>query len=244
MAAREILLIGSTGGAGALAQIAAGGDAGEAAASGLAPAGVVAVTRLASEVWQRRQERAGRALQAAADTLDVGLDILEERAQSHDARLELLARVLEAAARTPLDQKVRALGRVLAHGLPNDPPGGEHEPDPLTEAFALAGALDDMEEPHITVLGYIAEHPNSNVDTGPEGIKPLPGWGVDALRDAMPALETTVGAIVSTLAGHGLLRDVTYGGYGGPRQRWEVAELGRRCLWMLDWDPARSDDET
>jgi hypothetical protein len=232
--AGELLLARTAGSAAVIAQIAAGGDAGEAAAAGLAPAGVLAVARLATAAWQRRQERAGRALEVAADTLDVGLDILEQRAQSHDARLELLARVLEAAARTPLDQKVGALGRVLAHGLPNDPPGDEL--DLVTEAFALAGGLNDMEAPHIAVLEHIAAHPKSDVDMGKEGIEPQPGWGVDALREALPAVKSTVSAVVPILAGHGLLRDVTYGGYGGPRQRWEVTGLGRLCLWMLDPD--------
>ncbi len=62
---------------------------------------------------------------------------------SNDQRLELTMHVLEAAARTTRDDKLRALGRVLANGLMNDK---------VDEAGFLTAALTAMEAPHIQVL--------------------------------------------------------------------------------------------
>lgn len=97
----------------------------------------------------RRLSRGSRALEIAADELDVGLDLLCERATADDVRLELLARVLEAAGRTPLKEKIPALGLVLADGLRE---GGN-----VDEAFLLAAALDDLEAPHVRSVAHMTD---------------------------------------------------------------------------------------
>lgn len=94
-------------------------------------------------------ERTAAALTTAADDSAVSLDELEQRALSDPSRAELFARIISAAGRTPLEDKLRALGRVLAAGL--DPAGQ------VDEAFALAAALDNMEAPSTsTTCGEIS----------------------------------------------------------------------------------------
>ncbi len=54
--------------------------------------------------------------------------------------------------RTPLEAKLRALGRVLADGV-------RQEDGKAGEATVLATALDDIEAPHIEVLRLLSEQP-------------------------------------------------------------------------------------
>jgi hypothetical protein len=99
------------GAAGGLVGYALGGPAGAATGGALTPA-MVTAWNVGGLALVHRLSRGSRALDVAADELDVGLDILTERATADEPRLELLARVLEAAGRTSLDKKIPALGRV------------------------------------------------------------------------------------------------------------------------------------
>ena len=186
--------------------------------------------KLSSRALERRQDRAAQVLERAAEILDVGLDILEERAASYDDRLELLARVLEAAARTPLDEKVTALARVLAEGLRD---GGS-----VDESVVIGAALADLEAAHVFVLRHLAVTP-----LPPEELQrpnhPEPrGWEASQVRSAVPEVTQILDSLLAVLSGHGLIRDlggVTYPGSVGPSV-WKVTTLGRRCLLLLGED--------
>jgi hypothetical protein len=156
-----------------------------------------------------------------------GLDILEERVAGHDERVELLARVLEAAGRSTLEAKVRALGRVLADGL--------REGELLDEAFMLAAALDELEAAHILVLQFIAAaHPPS--ETGDGSKQPATrGWETDALVQELPDIAVVVEPAVAVLARHGLLSASggrNFPGHVGPAI-YRISPLGTRCLFLL-----------
>jgi hypothetical protein len=190
--------------------------------------------RLLSRALEQRQGRAERTLAQAAEILDVGLDIFEERATSHDDSLELVARVLEAAVRTPLDQKITALARVLADGL-ND--GGS-----VDEALVIAAALADVEAAHVYVLQYIAE-----TALPPEEFRranhPDPrGWEASQIQQALPEVTQVLDGLLAVLSGHGLISDqggVTYPGNIGPSV-WRVTTLGQRCLLLFGADMSDS----
>ncbi|MDK3258099.1 hypothetical protein [Blastococcus capsensis] len=211
---------------GTLADIAAGGGAAGTAAGGLASIGVLVVDRFVGVVRRHRQERAGRMLAVAAEVLG-GLDILEERTTADDERVELLGRILEAAVRTPLEEKIRALGRVLGEGLSQD---GD-----VSEAMVLATALADIEAPHVAVLQLLYEQPGPPAELLRAGIDRATGWEATAVAAALPNLGDVVDGLLAVLGGRGLLKDsggVPYPGGVGPAV-WVATDLGRRCLFLL-----------
>lgn len=196
--------------------------------------------KLLSRARARREDRGARALEQAAKILDAGLDIFEERTAHDEARLELLARVLEAAERTPLERKVTALARVLAEGLGDG--GSAHE------GLILAAALADLEAPHVAVLHYLAVTPlpPEELRHG-NGVDPR-GWEAGQLARAAPQVADLLDGLLAVLSGHGLIRDqggVTYPGAIGPAQ-WKATPLGLRCLLLLGEEipePAVADAE-
>lgn len=180
--------------------------------------------------------RAGRAIDVAADTLGIPADEVGERAQADDARLELVRRVVEAAGRSTIEEKVDALGRVLARGLDGD----DAEVD---VAFLLARALDAVEGPHVRVLQALP--------TGEHDRRPA----ADELADAAPGTGQAMGALLALLEGQHLVeqhrpgfRDferrqtlaVHSGGSSFPmdeRRRYSLTDLGRELLALLTPTP-------
>lgn len=197
---------------------------------GVAPPALVLGVKAYGWAVARRQRQAGHAMEVAATCLG-GLNILEERLASHDERVELLARVLEAAGRSNLDAKVRALGRVLADGVRD---GGN-----VDEAFALAAALGDLDAVHVLVLTFLADNPIPSVEVRrrkEENVEPQ-GWERSELVDALPEYASLAVQVVAVLARHGLISDVrglTWGTVGPAVYR--LAPLGMRCLFLLHDD--------
>lgn len=219
----QTLIEASASGGGILVQLASGAGVVPTAAGGAVAVVTPALLRMTREVIKRRQNRADRALITAAEAID-GLDILEERLRNYDERVELLGRVLEAAARTPLEKKIRALSRVLVDGLQDDADMGE--------AFMLADALADMEEPHVLLLERIHEEPIAPAETRTNQNW---GWDINDISQATRELNPTLNGILAVLARHGLLEDkgrVTYPGGVGPAV-WTISQLGRRAVFLL-----------
>lgn len=84
-----------------------------------------------------RLVRGGRVCSAAGELVG-GEDVLVRLGTTDPARLELTMQVLEAAARTTYEDRIRALGRVLAQGL---------QDDVADEARFLIAAIGDVEAP-------------------------------------------------------------------------------------------------
>jgi hypothetical protein len=225
----SLSLLAAAGSGGVIAQLALGSGPLGVIAGGLAPVAVQASHRLAAAVHRRWAENAGQALEVAADLLDVGLDIFDERLDGHDERVELLARVIEGAARSTLQTKVVAFGRVLAEGLRDD---GD-----VDEALLLASALAAIEVPHIAVLQHLSHHPGPPPDLVRAGVESTTGWRADWLAKALPKLAGVMDAVLAVLRGHGLIRDGRGEAWGDMDQDyWQIAPLGRRCLFLLDAD--------
>lgn len=185
------------------------------ASSTLAASAVLVALRLDRANWQHAIGRAARTVTLAAEQM--GSEELERRASADEHHRELTARVLRAAARTPLEDKLQALAKVLASGL--DPDGR------VDEALVLVAALDDLEAPHVQVLRLLT---NDSPDEDPEhrGF----GWLIEQTVDALPGYALVMPAILSTLSRHGLGREL--GMYGGVN-RLAITDLGRRCLDLL-----------
>lgn len=194
----------------------------------LAPA-LALLIRLGADARSSRQRRGQRVLETAAEQFG-GLDRLAEAATADEARLELTARVIEAAMRTAHEQKVRALARVLANGLDGHAT--------VNQTLILTAALDAIEAPHIQVLALLRDYADSheeeitsenrvNLLTLPRG----------AVADQLPGHREILGAVIQVLAGHHLIEPVgmgaTYEAWGGP-ERWRITPLGRAPLTQLD----------
>jgi hypothetical protein len=206
---------------GSLVGYALGGPEG-ALVGGATPAAVNLALHAGNAAVIARLTRGSRALDVAANHLDSDLDSLAAQAASDPARLELTARVLEAAGRTPLAEKIPALGRVLAAGL--DPAGS------VDLALKLATALDDLEAPDVQVLDLLDRQTSAPAPER-EGV----GWTSDELRGHLPGHRLLIAAILRTLDRHALIRDANRGTWEDLEgsDRWTVSELGQHCLALL-----------
>ncbi len=213
------------GTAGAVAQMYLGDQV---SAAVLTPAAALCI-RLGREAVSERRSRVEHAVEVAAAELG-GLERLEQLAAGDPVRLELLARVVEAAQRSTIPDKVEALGRVLASGLGLD--------DRVDEALVLAAALHDLEAPHVLVLAELHREPVSTVPAS----YPAPGrlgWTPEQLVARLPGTRIVLGALLQVLRSHGLIRDLnegentTYADLESGSPRYAATELGRYCLGLL-----------
>ncbi|MGZ4617273.1 MAG: hypothetical protein ACXV3F_00810 [Frankiaceae bacterium] len=199
-------------------------------AGALAPVAVQQVSGLARRVLRRRFDNTAKALRIAADLHQVGLDIFTERLAEDDSdeRIELLARVIQAAASATFPAKVEALGRVLADGLMED--------SDAAEALVLARALESLDRAHVVVLDHIERNRVPDPELLEENLKAIAGWQVPLLAQVLPDLAAIMDSIVAALSGVGLLRDntgVNYASQPGP-EAWAITCTGVRCLGLLD----------
>jgi hypothetical protein len=209
---------------GVLGEIAVGGVPGT-VAGGLLPVGVQMADELVGLAVRRRRERMGRVLEAA-DLLDPGVEVFDERRPDYDQRVELLARVLEAAGRSTFEAKIRALGQVLRSGVSDEGDVGE--------AMVLAAALAVVEPPHVVLLQFLDEHRDPPEYEGSSPGRPRPGWRIAELVEALPRLAAVVDALLAVLAGQGLVRNASGDTYEDLTvEHWSISPLGSRCLFML-----------
>ncbi len=198
-------------------------------AGALAPALALGI-RISSDALTRRRDRGARALDAAAEQVG-NLQRLETLATADDARLELTARTLEAAMRTTLEAKVRALGRVLAAGL-----DGQATVD---QAQILSTALAQLEAPHVQVLDELRRRADANAEAAEaeraRGMELL-SMPRDDVVERLPGHRDVLDSVMQVLEGQYLVVPVTLGmtsgSWGGPG-RWAVTDLGRACLDRL-----------
>lgn len=197
--------------------------------AGVAAPLLAALVRFGGDARASRQQRGARVLDRAAEKVG-GLDRLAEIATADEPRLELTARVIEAAMRTTREQKIRALGRVLANGL-----DGHATVD---QAQILTAALDAIEAPHIQVLVVLRDWADSHGGAIPDDQRVnLMTLVTGAIADRLPGHREILGAVLQVLAGHYLIEPVgmgqTYEAWGGPN-RWALTQLGRALLARLD----------
>lgn len=136
---------------GASLQLASRGAAGVVAGT-LVPPLVSLAMRLDERAHARRLEQVNTTLEMAAARAGCADDLkaFEELLDRDQGHAELMARVLQASAcAVTAQEKINALGRVLADGLQG--------PDKLDEALLLAAALNDLERPHVQVLSATAK---------------------------------------------------------------------------------------
>ena len=139
-------------------------------------------------------QRVSQAEQLLAETAQHvgGRARLEELAGGDAARLQLLGRVLAAAADTGLEDKIHALARVLANGL---------QGDAVDDALFFADALAAVETPHVLVLGHMIDEPSGQFPT--QRI----GWSHDEVADLLGGSRILAAPILAALAGKALIEE-------------------------------------
>ncbi|WP_138735892.1 hypothetical protein [Modestobacter excelsi] len=220
----ELPLAIAMGSSAVLAAIATGDSPGTTVAAAAAPLVVQAAAAIRSH-WAAKSTRT---IEVAADHMGVGVDIVLQRSLAYEDRLELLARVIEASARSTITAKIDALGRVLADGIDDD---GD-----TAEALVLARALEVLDEPHVVVLNHLDRNrfpPAELRDVRHLGIA---GWQVPVIAEALPHLADVMEPLVAALSGIGLLRDntgVSFASQPGP-EAWVITSIGIRCLFLIE----------
>ncbi len=202
--------------AGAITSIgisAAGGDLVGAAAT----AGGLLVS-LGHRIDQLRAAQAEQVLEEAAGLLG-SRERLAELAGADRVRLELMARIVESAARTPLPDKIHALAKVLAQGV---------QDDAVDDAIVIEAALADIEAPHLQLLLRL------------EGPAPDPrnaGWSLEDVMQAWPRAMTVAPALMTTLQRHGLIIQMPMPTTLDrlPPVRWRLSNLGYKILELTGW---------
>ncbi len=186
---------------------------------GLAGTAIALAMRLDRANWQHAVGRASYTTHLAAQAVG-GEEALERLATADDSRRELTARVLRAAARTPLAEKLPALAKVLAAGLDGT--------TTVDEALVLASALDELEVAHVQVLAVIEQEQQDRESEEQEW-----GWTSAEVLKMLPAHELVMPALLSTLDRHGLVSQEVRGRTYGAAGRRMVTRLGQRRLVML-----------
>lgn len=107
-----------------------------------------ALAQYAIDRHNRRLQRAGEVVTTAAETLELDPAVLIERIIEDDRLADLLNDAIQAAARSGLETKRRALGKVLAQAVAGD----DAEVD---EAMMLAASLAHLEPVHVRVMAHM-----------------------------------------------------------------------------------------
>jgi hypothetical protein len=208
------------GGGGGLVGFLVGGPVGAFLGGAASPA----VESAVEEAWRKRVGRSDLALRAAAASANEDVASLVERIGDDVQRQELLLRVLQAAGAGTLPSKIVALGRVLAAGL-ND--------DAVDESFILAGALAEMEAPHVQVLRILNMANGAPVT----GLPDLNWWLPDHILQRLPGYSVVLPAVLQTLGRHGLVRNPPQSAWiGQGEDPVGITPLGHRCLALIPLD--------
>jgi hypothetical protein len=193
--------------------------------SAIAGTGIGLAYALDQATGRRREQRLGRLIEDVAAQVG-GPDQLAAKVLDTDETAELTRRILEAAARTTLEDKLRALGRVLANAL--------NGIDTIDDALILADALRDVEAPHIRALALIDNWGKPNPPQTPPMQVTRSGMPIGQLRGQLRGKDGALEAVTATLERHGLIRDIAIGqGTGFGDVRYLVTQVGTSLLEQL-----------
>ena len=139
---------------------------------------------------------------------------------------ELAQKILWAAWMSGNEDKLRTLGQLLGGAI-------KDRGDRIDEAQVLAGALTDLEVPHVAVLDVLTgPAPEHEAMLAQVAGDMSAGWWSSAQVEASINLEPrgVVLACLGTLVRHGLAEVQT--GYGG-QQKYRLTELGREMADVM-----------
>lgn len=219
---RIIDIVPNTGASvgGALIGLAIGGPVGAVTGAAVTPA-ATALLRIVKNSLQLRRERAERVLAGAAELRGESISDLENKILDNDDRLAFTARVLTAAADTPLPEKIAGFTRLLAAGI-------DASREKLVDRYMLvAQALAAMSESHMRVLDVIS----SKIE---DRHTPENGWSPYGISDRIGESPENLRPLVRLLEFYGLITDVAHRRPEiGSSVSWQITDLGLLCLRVL-----------
>ena len=190
---------------------------------------------VASIVTRLRSFR--KAMRAAEATSGRSVAELLETAVDSPLKGQLTAEVLEAAARSAVDEKIGALGRSWAIGTTSETEVGVEAQRVIVQALAA------IEAPHIAILRLISTPPYretvlSGTQPGIRSTQIRAAWTPETLADAEPQYAGLIEALVATLMGSALVKSVQ----GGPIPSaldpgLQLTAIGKIVLDALDSAP-------
>lgn len=223
--------------AGMAAGLALAGPPGAAAGAVTAPALQALINYLGLR-FERARHKAARVLTDAADQNHVSEDELIDQAERSPQKTELVAEVVNAAARATTEQKLSALASSLARGVAGDDYAAARE-------RLIVAALADLEPIHLAVMSCLRSRPpmygsdedwRKAMSERPAGAY---GWLPAEVMGRLPEAAPVIDAVFAALQRHGLVIDTAIGTVSY-QERYVVTDFGLRCLhWLEDHD---SDD--
>lgn len=177
------------------------------------------------QMYNRQQQRALEALSEAERSAGLSSDEIYERIANDEDLSELFVMTVDAAMRTRWNQKLKALGKVLARGLHADN-GTEVD---ATEV--LSRIIAGLDPPHVRALALIAGV--GRFSPGPVGSTDVLG---DWLKTNFPGLGPVAHQVAAFLLRNGLVTDPFY--VNGVLS---VTDLGRLVLQLIS-EASNEDD--
>lgn len=185
-----------------------------------------------SLLWQQRRDRIQRFADEAETSSGTRIDQLLAEATANPRTLEMLARSVEAAARSLDDEKIDLLARIFVSGV--------RDQAKVDEAIILIEALRQIEVSHLrllTVLSKPGPHLVPGRATGerprtPENMARIPVWRVEDILTEDPGLRGAFNALIARLSALGLVYDEGSGRLDY-EPLWFLTSLGQECVQHL-----------
>lgn len=217
--------------AGAAAGLVFAGPPGAAAGALAAPALQALINYLGLR-FERARHKAARVLVDAAAHNEVSEDELIDVAARSQQKTELVADVVNAAARATSEQKLDALASALARGIAGDDYAAARE-------RLIVAALAELEPVHLAVMACLRSQPPTYLSQQEwrEAMRNRPdgayGWLSTEVVKELPEAASVIEVILATLQRHGLIVDTAIGTIGY-KARYAVTDFGLNCLGWLN----------
>ena len=214
------------------------GPAGAAAGAVTVPAAQALLNFLGLR-FERSRHKAARVLSDAAAENGTTEDKLIDEANSSSQKSELVAEVVNAAARSTTEQKLKALASALARGVEGDDNVAARE-------RLIVAALADLEPLHIGVMKCLLSRPPmySSEEDWQRSMLNRPedahGWLPSEVTENLPEAGPVIGVIIAALERHHLVVDTAIGTVSY-EARYMITDFGLQCLrWLGEHDDAEA----
>jgi len=184
-------------------------------------------------LWQQRRDRIQRFAGEAEMRIGTTMEDLLHEAATNPRTLEMLARSVEAAARSLDDHKIDLLARIFVSGV--------HDSAKVDEANILIEALRQIEAPHLRVLTVLAQPgphlvPGRAIEGQPEvseNTPQIPTWRVEDIFAQDPGLRGAFDALIARLYALDFVYDEGNGRLDY-KPLWSLTRFGRVCVQYFD----------
>jgi hypothetical protein len=152
------------------------------------------IAQLRVDLYQRRVSRAKEAIDISLDATQLEPEEFLRRIREDEALLALFNLSIDAAMRSRVANKRKAIGEALGSAL--------NDTAILDESELIIKALDDLDVPHIRLLFQIGSFAGENAENSEE----VPAVGLLSME--LFRRNTVVDTVVAALMRHGLIEQI------------------------------------